>query len=41
MVVIIAVKEETIIDSGTKLIITVEEDHIDIKILEKIAGEIT
>jgi hypothetical protein len=36
----IAVEEEVVIDSGTELIVIIEEDHMDIETLEEMAGEI-
>jgi hypothetical protein len=40
-VVTIAVEEEAVVYSGTELIIIIEEDYINIKTLEEIAGETT
>jgi hypothetical protein len=37
----IAVEEEAVIYSGTELIITIEEDYVDVETLEEIAGETT
>jgi hypothetical protein len=37
----IAVEEEAVIYSGTELIVTIKEDHVDIETLEKIARKTT
>jgi hypothetical protein len=41
VVVIIVIEEEAVVDSGIKLIIIIEEDHIGIETPEKIAGDTT
>jgi hypothetical protein len=40
-VAIIAVEEEAVVDSGTELMATIEEDHVDVETPEEVAGEIT